>query len=604
MSDLFGSIRVRKPKYNRFPMNHSVKMSMKAGKLTPFFFTSVLPGDVWKVNTEALLRFAPFKVPVMHRINVYTHFFFIPMRLVWHKWKEFITGGVDGKSDVAYPRFVIRDSVLNDASLGSFFKAGSLLDYLGFPVGQFKDKSVIDALPVVAYFLVWWEYYRDQNLTQEYEDFFNLDEFLNFDFTTNGYFSDGDTTVVDENGVVTSVSSSTQGTIFLSMLQLADRAWKKDYFTSALPWSQRGDEVQLPLGGEADLVWNNTETLLPNGINAAYFANPNAVVNQQTNISNVRITSAGSSTGLGSYNFGKLTASSGPSGDGNSEIRLGHTDVVNGFVDNDKSVKLSSSDIKKFISGVDLSKVSSATINELRRAIKAQEFLELAARGGSRYIEQIYSYFGVRSSDARLQRPEFLGGGKSPVIISDVLQTSQTSETSPQASPAGHGVGVQRSHSFKRFFEEHGFIIGIMSVMPMPAYQQGMPRLFQKFDRLDYYWPQFAHLGEQEIKESEIYYQGDPVKDNDTFGYAPRYAEYKFMNDSVHGDFRTSLDFWHMGRIFDSPPMLNIDFVTNVSDAFNRPFAVQDSEVDKIWVNIQNNVVAKRLMPKYGTPLF
>lgn len=596
MSNLFNSIRVRKPKYNRFNLSHSVKMTMKGGILTPFFCQPTVPGDVWKMNTEALLRFAPFQFPIMHRVNVYTHFFFVPNRLVWSQWKKFYTGGEDGKSneDIFYPRYVVSSTALADYA--DLFKEGSLLDYLGFPVGAFKEGSVIDVLPIIAYALIYDEYYRDQNLT----DPLLADGWIDFDFTTTGYFSDHAVNVVDADGVVTSVPSSPQGLYFLqNLLNLQKRAWKKDYFTSALPWAQRGDEVQLPLAGSADLLWND------GAYSDLHVSDINAIEH----------TGASRDT-LGSERV-NITGNSDPgrigyfvdSGAGNpyfEESRLGYlpkdASLGNGF--QLPTARLGQSDLKKMIGGVDLSNVSSATINELRRAIKAQEFLELAARGGSRYIEQIYAYFGVRSSDARLQRPEFLGGGKSPVVISDVLQTSQSTENSPQASPAGHGVSVQRSHSFKRFFEEPGYIIGIISVMPMPAYQQGMPRVYQKFDRLDYYWPQFAHLGEQEIKESEIYYQGNAAEDEKVFGYAPRYAEYKFINDSVHGDFRTSLNAWHMGRIFGNAPKLNEDFVTNVQDAFNRPFALQKSEIDKIWVNIQNNCYAKRLMPKYGTPLF
>lgn len=596
MSNLFNSIRVRKPKYNRFNLSHSVKMTMKGGLLTPFFCQPTVPGDVWKMNTEALLRFAPFQYPIMHRVNVYTHFFFVPNRLVWSQWKKFYTGGEDGKSneDVFYPRYVVSSTALSDYA--DLFKEGSLLDYLGFPVGAFKEGSVIDVLPIIAYALIYDEYYRDQNLT----DPLLSDGWIDFDFTTTGYFSDHAVNVVDADGVVTAVPASGQGLYFLrNLLNLQKRAWKKDYFTSALPWAQRGDEVQLPLSGSAEFLWAD---------------DPKSQLSI-TDINAIESTGASRDT-LGSERV-QITGNNDPgrigyfvdSGAGNpyfSKSRLGYLppDASLGDAFQLPKALLEKGNISQIIKGVDLSQVSSATINELRRAIKAQEFLELAARGGSRYIEQIYAYFGVRSSDARLQRPEFLGGGKSPVVISDVLQTSQSTENSPQASPAGHGVSVQRSHSFKRFFEEPGYIIGIISVMPMPAYQQGMPRVYQKFDRLDYYWPQFAHLGEQEIKESEIFYQGNASEDEKVFGYAPRYAEYKFINDSVHGDFRTSLDAWHMGRIFNNAPKLNQDFVTNVEDSFNRPFAIQDAGFDKIWVNIQNNCYAKRLMPKYGTPLF
>ncbi len=558
---MFSSIRLRKPKKNRFNLSHNVKLTGKFGKLIPILCTPTLPGDTFKCNTELLVRFAPMMAPIMHKVDVYTHFFFVPNRLVWSHWKDFITGGESGTEAPVYPRMRIDDKT-SVSQLRQIFYNGSLADYLGFPVLN-KEELVmadnfieLDALPFRAYNLIWNEYYRDQNVMHEVDIH------------------------KDDDGITAAN---------VTLMCLKSRSWKKDYFTSALPFPQRGDDVELPLQGTAEMIYDAAAD--------AFSIGQGLTVTRKTNGD---APSPGAISSNGDYLKGV---------DG-SFIYLGN-DI--GDPQSDKAVITSfkSDQLSKLIKGVDLSKVSSATINELRRAIKAQEFLETAARGGSRYIEQIYSYFGVRSSDARLQRPEFLGGGKSPVVISDVLQTSQTTtgeNGSPQASPAGHAVSVQRSHSFKYFCEEHGFIIGIMSIMPKPAYQQGLPRLFQKFDRLDYYWPQFAHLGEQEIKGSEIYYNlntphGDMHTDW-TFGYTPRYAEYKFMNDSVHGDFRDSLKFWHMGRIFANAPALNEAFLTNVEDAANRVFAVEDEEFDKIWINCQHNLVALRPMPKYGTPLF
>lgn len=559
---LFSSIRLRKPKKNRFNLSHNVKLTGKFGKLIPILCIPTLPGDTFKCNTELLVRFAPMLAPIMHKVDVYTHFFFVPNRLVWSHWKDFITGGESGTEAPVYPRFRI-DENTDQAHLRQIFYNGSLADYLGFPVLNKEDLVMsgnfieLDALPFRAYHLIWNEYYRDQNIMPE----------VNIHKDDDG--------ITDAN---------------VSLMRLRSRSWKKDYFTSALPFPQRGDDVELPLQGTADIIYTDDREAFSYGSGVGLVHD---IVGGDVSSGNLQAS--------GVY----LTSSNG------TQAFIGNNDGVPQKSD-DLIVGMKSSELSKLIRGVDLSKVSSATINELRRAIKAQEFLETAARGGSRYIEQIYSYFGVRSSDARLQRPEFLGGGKSPVVISDVLQTSQTTtgeNGSPQASPAGHAVSVQRSHSFKYFCEEHGFIIGIMSIMPKPAYQQGLPRLFQKFDRLDYYWPQFAHLGEQEIKGSEIYYNlntpHEEMHTDRTFGYTPRYAEYKFMNDSVHGDFRDSLNFWHMGRIFANAPALNEAFLTNVEDAANRVFAVEgNDEFDKIWINCQHNLIALRPMPKYGTPLF
>lgn len=545
---LFGSVRVRKPGRNRFNLTHQVKTTMKFGVATPFLCIPTVPGDTFKLNTEFLMRFAPFTAPVMHNVNVYTHFFFVPNRLVWDHWEDFITQGESGEETPVYPTYLIQDT--NEHMTG----AGSLIDYLGFPVNDSAPYSPsgkfyeIDALPLRAYQLIYNEYYRDQNYTDEVEIF------------------------KDEDGQAV-VQAEVVEPPYKDLFLLRNRAWKKDYFTSALPWPQRGPDVMLPLQGDAPLK--------AGGVDVPPFLSRN-----ENNTEGI---------------YSSLHAFQHENGD----IDLSYKDANNPYT-------LFNLNPDALVA--DMSGVSSATINELRRAIAAQQFYEARARGGSRYIEQIYSIFGVKSSDARLQRPEYLGGGKSNVVISDVLQTSQTTETSAQATPSGNGVAVGKSHSFKRYFEEHGWIIGIISVVPKAAYQQGYNRLFLKKDPLDYYWPQFAHLGEQEIKQREIFYtpksswtevdQSD-VANNVTFGYTPRYAEYKFMLDSVHGSFRNTLDFWHMGRIFKEAPSLNTEFLTNFQSA-SRPFAVTSDEesanYDKIWVNMQNNLIAIRPMPKFGTP--
>lgn len=556
MANLFNSIRVKPPKMNRFNLSHDVKLTTTFGRLTPILVEDCIPGDIFKCNTEMLTRFMPLKAPIMQNINVYTHFFFVPKRLLWDKWREFITGGEDGKQAPIYPRLVLTSKLDFDIS--------SLADYLGFPVPgpgtalhpDWYGKLELDALPFRAYQLIYNEYYRDQNVEDEVDIGIDL----------SGPVSDK--------------------TKVYPLLQLQNRCWQKDYFTSALPWAQRGDEVELPLQGSADLIYNSDAPRLAVGpADTAFSPSGYPVGNKPVRVNQ----------------YGQLVTDDAP-----IFVASDNKDSP-AFIDTNFSTDF----LKKVITGVDLSKVSAATINELRRAIKAQEFLEVGARGGSRYIEQIYSYFGVRSSDARLQRPQFLGGGKSPVVISDVLQTSQTSPDSPQATPAGHAISVQNSHSFKFRCEEHGYIIGILSVMPKPSYQQGLSRMFTKFDRLDHYWPQFAHLGEQEIKNSELFvdYSLPPSdlshKDSDgTFGYTPRYSEYKYASDQVHGDFRGNLAFWHMGRIFDHRPGLNHDFLTSMKGSTDRQFPVTDLDVDNIWIQLHHNIKALRKMPKYGTPMF
>lgn len=565
--NLFNSIRVRTPKRHAFDLSHDVKMSCDLYKLVPILCEEVVPGDTWKVNTEILMRFAPLTSPVMHRLNVFTHFFFVPKRLVWDGWKDYITGGEyrPGKKEPnkapAYPRLIV-DGKLVDMG---FLNKGSLADYLGFPVGDstlpatnvyncsINNSSkptvspvTLDALPFRAYNLIWNEYYRDQNLQDP----------------------------IDINQEVSGVQDGLR-----QLGNLLFRAWEKDYFTSALPWPQAGEDVLLPIHGDA-----TTETIIPkNTIVADTVRTP--VQNRQDGNANVFMAAPSTPDAFG--------------------LQQGKTSIAYTKADGTRDtakVGLSNSTDVKLSGTVDLSNVSAATINEFRRAVRAQEFLEKSARGGSRYIEQLLSFFGVKSSDARLQRPEYLGGGKSPVVISDVAQTSQTTQDgSPQGNLSGQAASLQRSHSFKRYFEEHGYIIGIMSILPRTAYQQGMPRKYMKTSREDEYWPTFANLGEQEIKNSEIYFDASDGENDGTFGYTPRYAEYKYLPSRVCGDFRDTLSYWHMGRIFKHRPNLNGDFITSSGDG--RIFADMNDDYQKLWVNIYHNITAVRPMPVYGTPM-
>jgi len=506
---LFNQIALKTAKRNVFDLSHERKFSMNIGDLVPMFVEEVVPGDTFKMNSEIFMRLAPLVAPIMHRVNVFTHFFFVPHRLVWDEWQDFITGGEDGQSAPVFPYMSV--SSANQDTFGE----GTLADYLGVNIAPPMVNPVdISALPFRGYQLIYNEYYRDQN----------LEEPVSFS-VASGY----------EEGTQTK--------------QMRKRAWQKDYFTAALPWTQRGGEATIPLGSVEPNYKNVSETVI----------------------------SADGGPQDGSFHglSGNLTSTA-----GSEPMRLENLNEM---------------------------EVEPTTINELRKAVKLQEWLEKSARGGSRYIEQIFSHFGVKSSDSRLQRPEYLGGGTSPVSISEVLQTSATNsnagavDPSVQGNMAGHGMSVGRSNSFKRFFEEHGTIIGIVSVMPKSAYQQGLRKQFFKFDKFDYFWPSFAHLGEQPIENKEIYNDGS-VNSAGTFGYVPRYAEYKYIPNTVHGSFKSTEIHWHMGRKFAQAPVLNNDFL-KVSDelAQERIFA-DTSEVNKLYVQMYNKVRAIRPMPKFGIP--
>ena len=541
---IFSSIRVRSPKRTAFDLSHEVKLTCDFGELVPFFCQDVIPGDTFKVSVETFVRFAPLIAPVMHRVNVFTHFFFVPYRLVWDEWREFITGGEDGSAAPVFPRVSLSGVHGPSNDLG----IGSLADYLGVPVGNGSASTssnlAINLLPFRSYQLIWNEYYRDQNLQDEVD--FSL---------SSGIFSGSDFNASSSN-------PNTHGC--RECLQLRNRCWEKDYFTSALPFPQRfPSPVTVPVNGTVDIVAGKT------GNNqSGIFVNNDGTIAATGNVENA--------SGLGMRVNGQP-----------------------GYYDPRGTLRGEFNDS------------SNITINELRRAFSLQRWLENNARAGSRYIEQILSHFGVRSSDARLQRPEYLGGGKSPVVISEVLQTSETAN-SPQGNMAGNASSYGVSHSFKRFFEEHGIVLGILSILPRSNYQDGLPKLFGKFDKFDYYFPEFAHLGEQEIKHYEAYCDLskslDDAANSKVFGYTPRYAEYRFVNSSVHGFFRSDLNFWHLGRVFSksNQPVLNGSFVEvragNSSTGLNRIFAVEDTTYDRLWVQMFVKFLALRPLPKYGTP--
>lgn len=487
---IFEKVGVNRPKKSGFDLSHEKKLSCSMGELIPILVQEIVPGDRFKVNTEVMIRFSPMIAPVMHRVNVYVHYFFVPNRIIWDSWRGFITGGPQGTTTPVMPTIPASSATMGAGTLGDFLGVGLGTGGSGF-------ETDVNALPFRAYQEIYNEYYRDETLTTE------------VDWTIDG-----------------------------QARTLRQRQWEKDYFTSALPWTQRGNDVTVPI------TFNN-DGLTPD-----------------------RVYQVGTSTALTGADLGTNVT-------GDLE-RL--SDNVLGNLDNTNSLDL--------------------LINDLRQTSAIQRWLERQARGGYRYIETILNHFGVESSDSRLQRPEYLGGGRQPVTISEVLNTSNTA-TAAQGTMAGHGISVGMANRMKRRFEEHGWLFGIMSVLPRTAYQNGIHRSLLRTDKYDYYWPEFANLGEQEITNKELFYEPGVANQNDeVFGYQQRYAEMKYACSTVHGDFRNSLDYWHLGRKFTSLPSLNNDFTE--SDPDTRIFAVETG--DTLWCQIYNNVKAIRLMPHHAKP--
>jgi len=571
MSNLFNSVKVKRWKHNRFNLSYQSLLTMRPGYVYPFFSAFCNPNETWNLGTNMLFRLAPMQAPIMQNVDILVHYFWVPNRLLWSHWQKFWTQGQDGKLDIPYPTM----KWIEPGRLSS----GSLADMLRIPdpyINGVKDQdtvSDIDLMPFKAYQCIWNEFYRDENLEKPIAIGRDYDGSLD----CNGVISD------DFEGYDEKIENQVY-----ELLNLRKRSWTKDYFTSALPFPQRGDEVELPLTGNPDLVQTGSDPNIP-----AYGKSIDGIIVD----SNAK--------GPGNPLTASFSALGGNTGSLNIDTSNNATLNNRGNLDDNILVTTKISDVISRL-GVDMSGVSSATINELRRAFAAQEFLEARARGGSRYIEQILSIFNQKSSDLRLQRPKFLGGSRSPIVVSDVLQTSQSTESSAQATPSGHGIGINRTGGIRYHTEEHGYIMGLVSLMPKAAYFQGMPREYMLRDALDFYNPYFAHLGEQEIYEGELYYNFlDNVDSSSTnkqlFGYTPRYAEYKTRMDEIHGDFRTNLLFWHMARKFDSMPQLNSEFLHDFS-AMERVFNVVNEKVDKFWVKVDNMAIAYRLMPKYGTP--
>lgn len=567
MSNIFKSIRVRRPKRHKFNLSHEVKLTCNIGDLIPVDWREVVPGDSFQHKVEALVRFQALLAPLMHRVDVYFHHFFVPNRLIWDDFENFITGGEDGQFVTTPPliKFITGSGTNSEAHYKQIQAAntlGTLADFLGVPSFvdlPFDERDTyaysmdVSALPFRAYQLIYNEWYRDQNLQEEID--------------------------IDKSSTSIQSVNAVSGTYYLNpLVQLRKRNWHKDYFTSALPWTQRGGDVTLPLNGSANVNYVQTPGLTTVMRNS----NTGEILNVPGSPQNI------------TYGQG-------------SKLYTGTT-----ISDVDNSANLE----------VDLSSASGSTVNELRRSIAIQQWLEKNARGGARYIEQILSHFGVMGKDSRLQRPQYLGGSKSPVSISEVVQNSATGTgDTPQGNLAGKALAVTYDNGYKRFFDEHGIVMTIMSIVPKANYQQGLARKFQRRDKFDYYFPEFAHLGEQPIFKSELFYdftkptsQQQDAQSFDLaqpFGYTPRYAEYKTELNRVHGQFKDTLSFWHMGRIFANSPGLNGDFVKIDAqrDDLNRVFATENvtdangNEIDKIEVQLYHDIKAKRPMPVYGTPM-
>ena len=551
---IFSHVSLPRIKNSLYRYNFEHKLSYRMADLIPLKVFPVLPGDkIINLGVESFTRMAPMIFPVMHRMNIKLYAFFVPNRLIWEEWEDYITGGPEGSLNPVKPFIGIKHLVQKENL--DFIKVGSLMDYMGYPV-QMIDKTAqgqtvlsnsvfkFHDMKYRGYQLIWNEYFRDQNLQDEIViPQYGGDEFL------------------------MSPDAARE------MLTLRKKCWQKDYFTSALPWLQRGPLTTMPVNvdlSEGSVELSDTRSSNPlnfrsNSGAASDFPNVMHSVQEGGDIGPLSISTSGG---------GKL-----------SPVNL--SDFL------DAQLSAENPDAGSFL------------IEDLRRAVKLQEWRERNARGGARYTEQILAHFGVRSSDARLQRPEFLGATSQPISISEVLQSSEsTQDGTPLGEMGGHGISARGALLCKnKFFEEHGYVFVLMSCIPRTGYFQGIDRDSLKFDKFEEYWQEFAHIGEQPIYQDELWCDGVQMsgQEHKIFGYTPRYAEYQYFPDTVAGEFRTTLKSWHMAREL-SKPALNGDFVT--ANPTDRIFPVQYRDVEQMYAQFLFHLNMRRPVLKGATPRF
>lgn len=545
MKHLFSQIPRAQISRSVFDRSHGWKSTFDSGYLVPFLVDEVLPGDSYKVKFNFLARLSTPVVPTMDNLFIDTFYFFVPYRLLWKHWEQF--NGQQDYPGASTDYLVPQTSAPADGG----FPVGSLEDYFGLPTGVKGIKA--NELAARAYALIWNEWFRDENLQNP----INLSSYAEIS-TASG---------LDDVGL------GDAG--FTGWHKLLRRGKRHDYFTSALPWPQKGPGVELPLTGNAPIV------SLVDGVPTDCITLPGTVDRMSTG--SVYLTTASSGSDLNV---------SLPSWYVHRGDALSWSGSVNGV---------------KYSNVADLSSVTSATINSLRQAFQLQKLYERDARGGTRYTEILRSHFGVVSPDSRLQRPEYLGGSESPVIINPVVQQSATGATgaeTPQGNLAAYGLASSTSakHGFTKSFVEHGIIIGLLNVRADLTYQQGIPRMFSRRTRFDFYWPVLAHLGEQAILNKEIYAQGTSA-DDDVFGYQERYAEYRYFPSMITGKLRStdpqSLDVWHLSQKFDSLPTLSAQFIQD-NPPVSRILAVQNEP--QFIIDSYIEMKCARPMPVYGVP--
>lgn len=545
---LFSQIPATNIPRSVFDRSHNVKTTFNSGLLVPFYVDEVLPGDSFKLDASLFARLATPIVPFMDNVYLETFFFFVPNRLLWDHWQAFNGEKINPNDSTDY--LVPQATATNAQNL-------SLWDYMGLPTNV-ANKLSVSALPFRAYYRIWNEWFRDENL------------------------QDSDNVGLQTNDETLDVTS----------LMPLRRGKRHDYFTSCLPWPQKGPGVEISIGGSADVsILSST---------GPFTLQTQADIPLNHNSQAYNIPKGSSFSPLYSFSFGV-----GPIGlarASTASASLGSIQgpgIYQGEDDPSKPVNLVIPELK---GSANLATATPISINDLRQAFQVQRLYERDARGGTRYTEILRSHFGVVSPDARLQRPEYLGGSSTRININPVQQTSGTTDTSPQGNLAAFGVAGDVFHGFSKSFVEHGIIVGLVNVRADLTYQQGVPRMWSRKGRFDYYWPALAHLGEQAVLNKEIFAQGS-ADDDKVFGYQERWAEYRYFPGQITGKFRStdpqSLDVWHLAQKFDTLPTLSKQFIED-NPPIERVVAVQDEP--QFLLDSYIRLKCARPMPVYSVP--
>lgn len=527
-------------KRTKFDRSHVYKTTFDSGKLIPVFIDEVLPGDTARMSVNYFARLATPVKPIMDNIYLDWFFFFVPNRLVWEHWQNFCFEQEDPGDNTDYVIPTIPSTGNSDNAY-----VGSLWDYFGLPVNTSGNLSGISALPFRGVYLIYNEWFRDENLQKSVKiQKGDANEVLNSDQASE-----------QPSWVFTSDTNIVPG------LACPPRGKRHDYFTSALPWTQKGPGVEVPIGNQAPVLgFKPASTPCMPGFSAEF----------NTTLGTAR----------GWY-------------PGNTYTNPPQvSNVILNYLTSDVSEVYA-----------DLSSATSYTISSLRTAFQMQKFYERLARGGSRYTEVLRSFFGVVSPDARLQRPEFLGSFTKMVNVNPIAQTSATNDISPQGNLSAYGVTAAKFHGFTKSFVEHGYVFGFVCARADLTYQQGVNKMWLRSTVYDFYWPTFAHLGEQAIELREIYAQGSEA-DTTVFGYQERYAEYRYKPSQITGKFRSSvtggnLDVWHLSQFFKNAPTLNEEFIVE-NPPIERIVAVPSEPEFLLDIGFRYTTV--RPMPMFGTP--